>query len=149
MTIRLSIASLLALLANNACAECPVRVDDTHGIVLTRTQQFLSSLFKVTPEGLSEYRLTDKVGTFEKVSVTYIHALAPQERISNKNTVRVEYAEPVEGLAELDRKKVWSSAATVLIDGVAVMKGTATKSVSRHRASRRRSLQLQYLGGRG
>ena len=133
MTVRRSFgpAAVLALLATGAWAECPSRVDDVRGVVLTRTEPFISSWYRATPTGLSEVRVLERDGNSEKVTATYLHALAPLDRVSAKNTIALRYVEPVEGLNDLESQKVWRSAVTVLIDGSPAMEGSATMTFVR------------------
>ena len=122
-------AAILAVFASASFADCPKRVDGVNGILLTRTQPFFSSLYKATATGLSESRVMVKGGATEEVSATYLHALAPQDRISAKNTVSLHYTEPVAALDDLPRTKVWQSAVSVFVGAVLAMEGTVTMTL--------------------
>lgn len=127
---RASVA-IWVMLAVSASAECPTGVDEKNGVVLTRSTPFLSSLYKAAGKGLVEFRVTEKGAVSEQVVATYLHALAPYDRVSAKNTITLQYAESVWPLDDLANLKVWRSAVTVYVDGVPTIEGTATKTFLR------------------
>jgi hypothetical protein len=96
--------------------------------MLTRSEPFLSSLFRGGTAGLAESRVVTRGGAAENVSATYLHPLAPADRISAKNTVSVTYAVQVAGLEDLPDSGVWRSAVSVSVEGVEVARGSTTKT---------------------
>lgn len=127
-SLLISAFTIFGMMAARALAECPTSGDLPQGLVLTRNNPFLSSLFKQTPNGLSEFRIVKKGAAAEDVTATYLHALAPSDRVSAKNTVTVEYDEPVAFLDDMPEQKVWHSAVSVYVDGYLAMEGTAAKT---------------------
>lgn len=125
----LSLGLLALLLPPMAHAACPGHVSTTGGIVLTRDEPFLSSLFRATDSGLSEARIIKRGGTAEEVSATYLHALAPQDRISARETITLQYGADLGGLQTLQIGESWTSDVVVAIDGQILATGSVTKTL--------------------
>ncbi len=130
MTRPLALAAVLAALTSvpALAADCPKAIGEGGGILLTRAKPFLSSLYRRSPDGISEARVVRKGGSPEAISATYPHALAPKDRISAANTVTLRYIRPVDTLNDLDRIGTWTSPVSVRVDGAVVAGGTAVKT---------------------
>jgi hypothetical protein len=119
------------LAAGAALADCPPPLTQGEGIVLTREEPFFESLFRATDTGLSEARILSRGGAAEAVSTTYLHPLAPQDRLANGETLTIRYGADVSGLDTLRPGESWRSDVVVARDGMIIASGAVTKTLAR------------------
>ncbi len=121
---RISLSALLGLwLAGAAFAQtrCPTRDDLGQGVRLTRTDPYLSSVYRRDDSGLWETRLLDAGAAGPRA--LYAHPLAVSRREDAAAALGVIYTDDPADLDHLDRLLAWTSDVTLTRDGIVVAQG--------------------------
>jgi hypothetical protein len=109
-------------------ANCPVSISNAPGITLTRSEPFFESTFRQNAAGLKEVRRVMRDGKIEVIVARYQHPLAPVNRVSQANTVSLEYAADTAALDDLPQIGKWQSDVVLPIGGASGVNGTAIKT---------------------
>lgn len=115
-----ALATALVLSASAAFAQatCPTHADLAGGIELVRAEPFYAIVMTQIDGGVSEARIMAQGAGRERISTTFSHALAVTERISASETLTLEYAGDAFEMDDLPKLGTWTSAVTLLSDGV-------------------------------
>lgn len=117
----------LVMCGSAALAECPGHVSTLPGVKLSRAEPFFGTVYRHTPEGLTEARVMERNGVAEEVSTVYAHPLAPVQRVTDKGTLTLDYGDGTSKLDRLGTSGSWVTEVVLKVDGKAVLAGQAAK----------------------
>lgn len=116
----------ISLCATPALSRCPTGEDRQRGLALTHESPFQSLLYKQTSEGLTEQKLQLRGKKLEAVNAIYVHPLLVSKRINKVGTLRVSYSVGIEDIAELPKRKTWTSSVELFSNERKISNGQET-----------------------
>ncbi len=116
----------LVWLTASAAFSCPQSFDTDHGMRLTSTNPPSTEVFRRTPDGLTQHRVTLIDGTKDEASYLYPHPLIVGERVAGGVTLGFRYDGEIPWLDDLPIRKEWRAQVTLRRDGKIMAKGRDT-----------------------
>ena len=121
-----AVTLIFMLAAGTMSSACPVSLEQSGTITLTRTDPYFSVVMENSRQGLKESRVMERDGQRERVTTYYGHPLITTKRTDAKGTLNLVYAKPLDDLNRLPEVRVWKSDVALKVGSRTASRGTMT-----------------------